>query len=300
MQLRTHNTILIFLSVFISGFFICEIAFSQAVKIKMVNGNEISGILLSITTDRVSVDPEGSVTYLSLSSNELESITFPDGLILTFPITENKIPEEYKKKQIKRDTDFESHYYSSYFESYYFGGFSSQKTIMQFIYLNDDSTTDIADMIYKNSGLGGVGLSWMDIGKNRNPDWMVDVEFSIYGAEMLAKVHDDEFKLLTGIALCMDMHFSFFPIKARNKYPSPFIFAGFGCRLVSMSPKGNSNAFASEFHGELPFGLGLRQKISKRVAIQIRERFVYSKLKGIDGFILPETRFELFITLSKS
>jgi hypothetical protein len=85
-------------------------------------------------------------------------------------------------------------------------------------------------------------------------------------------------------------------IKARNNYPSPFVFAGVGFRVLKLS---SGTTAASELHGELPFGLGVRQKISRVVSFAVRERFVYSTLKDVGGFILPETRFELVLSFGK-
>ncbi|MFZ4522057.1 MAG: hypothetical protein ACOYNC_10140 [Bacteroidales bacterium] len=285
----------------LTGLFLAStVAFSQQVTLKMKNGKEIKGVLLSLETNLVAIDPDGSVTYLSLSSVDLESLTFIDGTVLNYPITQEMIPEKYRNRKVKTSSNSEGHYYKSYVEMYLLGGYSSRTNLMNVDIEFEDGSTDVVSMIYKNGGLGGLGFSWMELGRDRRPDVMVDFELSMYGTKMLMKYHTDEVELMSGLALCMDLHFTIFPIKARNKYPSPFIFAGIGGRLVGMSTSVGESSSVSEFHGELPFGIGLRQKITKGFAIQIRERFVYSKLKDADGFILPETRFELVFTIGKS
>ena len=273
--------------------------YSQVVTVKMLNGKEIKGILISMSVDRISIDPDGSVTFLSLASGEMESVTFPDGVKLTFPITDDQIPPKYKFNKEQKIKDPESRYYKNYYETYFFGGFSSKKTVMEGV-LTDGMNTITFDMIYKNGGLGGIGLSWMNVGKNRRPDIVLDYEVSFYGASMYARMNGSDTKLLNGLAICMDLHFSIFPIKARNKYPSPFLFAGLGARIIGMSAVTGGSASSSEIHGEIPFGLGVRQKVSRVIAFQIKERFVYSKLKDVGGFILPETRFEMYITFGKN
>ncbi|MEI6683530.1 MAG: hypothetical protein WCO44_12915 [Bacteroidota bacterium] len=193
----------------------------------------------------------------------------------------------------KKPTSF---HYRVYNEVYFFGGFSSQKNVLSTSATANGNSYPV-DIIYKNTGLGGLGMATLFIGKDKNPDLMVDFETSFYGAKMNAIVDNPPVNVeLAGFAMCLDMHFSVFPIKARNSYPSPFVFAGAGMRIVKLSYE---TASASEFHGELPFGIGFRQKISNSVAFQVRERFVYSKLKDVSGFILPETRFELIISTGR-
>lgn len=187
--------------------------------------------------------------------------------------------------------------YDSYSETYLFGGFSSQKKNIYSGTLTVNGLNYPFSMDYKNTGLGGIGASWLYIGKNRRPDLMLDLEASLYGAKMTTYLDNPPVNVtMSGLALCADMHFSIFPIKARNNYPSPFVFAGVGFRVLKLS---SGTTSASEVHGELPFGLGVRQKISRVVSFAVRERFVYSTLKDVGGFILPETRFELVLSFGK-
>jgi hypothetical protein len=189
----------------------------------------------------------------------------------------------------------------SYIEYYFFGGFSSKKLVETgVITINDPFYSPASydyEIYYKNGGLGGVGLDWLIIGKDRRPDVTIDLEASLYGAKMTTTIPEMSLTVeMDGLALCSDMHVGFFPIKARNKFPSPFVFAGLGLRVLTLSADDIGGTSATEVHGELPFGIGVRQKISDVVSFQIKERFVYSTLKDVGGFILPETRFELVLS----
>ncbi|MEI7663544.1 MAG: hypothetical protein WCK34_15150 [Bacteroidota bacterium] len=291
----------IIFTVFCLFFFFHNYLHSQTVTVKMLTGKELHGVLISLTTDEIALDPDGSVSYLSLYTKDLESVTFPDGMVLKTPITKEMIPSRFQESAKKKKTDHDSHYYTSYTEIYFFGGISSKKTIGSYEVTDEfGQSSGVIDMIYKNGGFGGLGVSFMGIGKNRRPDIMLDLEAAYYHASMIGKFQSQQEELLTGEVLSVDMNFYLFPFKARNNYPSPFVFAGFGCRLVGMTPVDGSSEEVIEGHGELPFGLGIRQKISRGVAFQIKERLVYSKLKGVSGFILPETRLELYITVGKN
>jgi len=292
------------IAITMAGIIIClflfrSVCYSQEVVLKLTSGKEIHGILLSISTEEVTLDPEGPVTYLSLGAKDIESLTFPDGLKLVFPITTDQIPEKIRKQKPKKDGDVEAYYYRNFIESYYFGGFSSRVTV-----LHGQPIAIIPpvyyDLIYRNTGLGGLGLAFTSIGRERRPDYMLDLEMSVYGAQMLAKFPNKTDKLMSGTSFDLDCHFTLYPLKERNLYPSPFVFAGIGGKLITMSPTDGEASSTSELHGAIPFGIGLRQKISRGVAFQVRERFLYSKLKGAPGFILPETRFELFIVIGKN
>ena len=111
-------------------FLLSNVAFSQEVTLKMKNGKEVKGVLLSLETDLVAIDPDGFVTYLSLSSADLESLTFIDGTVLKYPITQDMIPEKYRNKKAKTASNTEGHYYKSYVEMYLLGGFSSRTNLM--------------------------------------------------------------------------------------------------------------------------------------------------------------------------
>ena len=61
----------------------------------------------------------------------------------------------------------------------------------------------------------------------------------------------------------------------------------------------DKSANAKENHIEVPFGIGLRQKITNGFALQIKERFIYSELIGLGWFFLPETRLELIFDIGR-
>lgn len=238
------------------------------------NGNTIHGIIIGR-------EPEKSV-----------KIQTEDKKVLIFRMDEiEKIEKQSainKKKPSPKDNS------KFYFEFYGFGGFSSKKTIKSGTmtiadgYMQREVTYD---MVYKNGGFGGIGVSWLFIGKGRSPDFMVDGEVAFYDAGItVIEYNPDKTIDFTGFVECVDVHFSLFPVKARNKYPSPYIIAGGGMRFVQFTfIDGN----VSEVHGDFSVGIGIRQKISRRMAFEVCEQFVYSKLKEADAFILPETRFGL-------
>lgn len=237
-------------------------------------------------------------TIIERSSDQSVKIRTTDNSIFVFRMDEiEKITSEPKPVVYGKGT-IPAVNRKSYTEVYFFGGFSSKKKVMSGTLWVDDGYYQKEvpyDIFYKNGGLGGMGVAGLFIGKNRRPDVGLDVEFSLYGAKMITATYSPDVEVvMSGFVLCLDMHFSFFPIKARNKYPSPFVFAGIGTRIIKLSYSGTS---VSEIHGEIPFGIGLRQKISRIVSFQIEERFVYSKLKEINAFILPETRFSLILSM---
>jgi len=237
-------------------------------------------------------------TIIERSADQSVKIQTVDNNIFVFSmdeiekITREPKPVVYAKKAAPADNR------KSYTEVYFFGGFSSKKKVMSgTLWINDGYYQKEVpyDIVYKNGGLGGMGVAGLFIGKNRRPDFGLDLEFSLYGAKMITTTYSPDVEVvMSGFVLCLDMHFTFFPIKARNKYPSPFIFTGIGTRIVKLSYGGTS---VSEIHGEIPFGIGLRQKVSRVVSFLIEERFVYSKLKEVNGFILPETRFTFILSM---
>lgn len=266
---------------------------AQEVSLKLESGKQINGKLLSITIDEVCIDPNGAVSLLSLKANDIITLTFVEnGETLNFPITENQIPPKYIDIKQKTFSKGNSSYYNHYYDMYFFGGFSSKKTIDQ-IYIDLDGDYFTFPMIYKNGGLGGIGLEYLYDSPNNNLDYIIDMEVGLAGAKMLSEMFGEEVELLSGISMSCDVDFNLYPFNARSdKYPTPFVFAGVGFRLIGMEG-------ASETHGALPFGIGFRWQIEDAIAIQLKERFVYSKLQDVDSFILPETRFEIHINLNK-
>jgi len=238
------------------------------------NGSIIRGVIIEqILNQSIKIQTKDNSLFV-FNMDEIEKIT----------------KEQHSVVNANKITPVNSH--KSYTEIYFFAGFSSQKKIM-----SGTIQTTPFDISYKNGGLGGLGVAGLFIGKNRRPDVGLDFELSFYGAKMTTKTYSPPVEIvMSGLATCFDMHFRIFPIKARNKYPSPFILVGIGARIIKLTYGGTS---VSEIHGEIPFGIGVRQKISRIVAFQIEERFVYSKLKEVKGFILPETRFAIILTMGR-
>jgi hypothetical protein len=221
-----------------------------------------------------------------------------DRNVLVFRMDEiEKIGKATVNNKMKKNANDNSKFY---IEFYFFGGSSYGKMTDSGMVPFDDGSYQrnvSYDVEYKNGGLGGIGLSYLSIGKNRRPDFMIDCEFAFYSANMKVTTYDPSASEdFLGYAECLDFHFSLFPVKARNKYPSPYIFTGFGMRLVQFTLLEGA---VSEFHGDLLFGLGVRQKISRVVSFQLCEQFVYSKLKDVKAFILPETRLEFVFSFGK-
>jgi len=91
-------------------------------------GKEIHGNLLSLSIDQIIIDPDGPVTYISFSSKELESLTFSDGLKLTFPITQDMIPVKYRNKQQKSSKGYTANSKNTYLGGTILGVSSSKWT----------------------------------------------------------------------------------------------------------------------------------------------------------------------------
>ena len=208
-----------------------------------------------------------------------------------------------EQKKVKNSTQINDNSsktinYRYYSEIYLFGGYSYLNKVNEGTLLVNGYKYPYKT-IYNNGGLGGMGVSGLWIGRNRLPDVMFDVEWSLYSAQTVGTVDRPAVKVeFSGFALCADLHLSIFPIKARNKYPSPFIFAGIGGRMILMT-NNDKSANAKENHIEVPFGIGLRQKITNGFALQIKERFIYSELIGLGWFFLPETRLELIFDIGR-
>ncbi|MCX6245864.1 MAG: hypothetical protein NTU98_14305 [Bacteroidetes bacterium] len=246
--------------------------------IHLKNGSVVRGIIIEQIPEQSVKIQTADKSVLVFKMDEIEKI--------------DKASVNIKKKTSSRDNS------KFYIEIYFFGGSSYGK-------MTDNGTATIDgnyshqnvayEVEYKNGGLGGLGISYLSIGKNRRPDFMIDCEVAIYGASMKVTTFDpsasDDF---SGYSECVDFHFSLYPFKARNKYPSPYIMAGAGMRMVKFAFLAGD---VSELHGDFLFGLGIRQKISRVVAFQLGEQFVYSKLKDVHAFILPETRLSMIFSL---
>jgi len=244
------------------------------------NGNVIRGIIIEQTPGQSLKIQTADKNILVFSMDEIEKT--------------DKTSVKIKKKGTKKDNS------KFYIEFYFFGGSSYGKMTDSGTVPFDDGSYQhnvSYDVEYKNGGLGGLGLSFLSIGKNRRPDFMIDGEFAFYSASMKVTTYNpsgsDDF---LGYSECLDFHFSLFPFKARNKFPSPYVFACLGGRMVQFTLLEGT---VSELHGDFLFGLGVRQKISRVVSFQLCEQFVYSKLKDVHAFILPETRLELVFSFGK-
>jgi hypothetical protein len=259
----------------------------------MKTGKQLEGKLISLTVSEVQIDPEGAVSSLRLDTNSITSLTFTEkGETLNFPITEDQIPTGSRYTRNKKVFDSNSSYFEHHWGWYIFGGFSSKKTLYTES-LYSEGQNYLVDVIYKNGGLGGIGAEYLYDSKNSPLDFIVDAEFAIIGAEFLSTASGTEMSIMKGTVLTTDVGFNVFPFHARNvAYPTPFAFVGLGLRFIGFDD-------ASEIHAALPFGAGIRYQVTKNIAIQLKERFVYSTLDDADNFILPETRFELHFDISK-
>jgi hypothetical protein len=266
---------------------------AQEIKVILKTGKEIEGKLVSLTVKEVQIDPEGAVSFLSLDANSISSLEFTEnGQILKFPIAESEIPANLPKTNNKKVSTSNSSYFEHYWGWYLFGGFSSKKTLYtESLYSGGQNY--LVDVIYKNGALGGIGAEYLYDTKNNPIDFIVDAEMAIIGAEFLTTVTGSEMSIMKGTVITADVGLNVFPFQARNvDYPAPFAFVGLGLRLIGFED-------ASEIHAALPFGVGLRFQVTKGIAIQIKERFVYSTLDDVDNFILPETRFEIHFDISQ-
>jgi hypothetical protein len=266
---------------------------AQEIKVILKTGKVIEGKLISLTVREVQIDPEGAVSFLSLNASSIASITFREtGNTINFPVTESEIPANLQKTKGKNVSNSNSSYFEHYWGWYIFGGFSSKKTLYSES-LYSGGQNYLVDVIYKNGGLGGIGAEYLYDTKNNPMDFIVDAEFAIIGAEFLTNVTGTEMSIMKGTVVTADVGVNVFPFQARNvDFPTPFAFVGLGLRVIGFEN-------ASEIHAALPFGLGFRYQITSKMAVQLKERFVYSTLDDVDGFILPETRFELHFDISK-
>jgi len=266
---------------------------AQPITVKMKTGKQLEGKLISLTATEVQIDPEGAVSFLSLNANSIVSLTFVESdETLNFPITESQIPADLQNTKKQKIFSSNSSYFEHYWGWYIFGGFSSKKTLYtESLYSGGQNY--LVDVIYKNGGLGGIGAEYLYDTKNNPLDFIVDAEFAIIGAEFLTNVTGTEMSIMKGTVVTADVGVNVFPFQARNvDFPTPFAFVGLGLRVIGFEN-------ASEFHAALPFGLGFRYQVTKEIAIQLKERFIYSTLDDVDNFILPETRLELHFDLSK-
>lgn len=266
---------------------------AQEIKVILKTGKVIEGKLISLTVREVQIDPEGAVSFLSLNASSIASITFREtGNTINFPVTESEIPANLQKTKGKNVSNSNSSYFEHYWGWYLFGGFSSKKTLYSES-LYSGGQNYLVDVIYKNGGLGGIGAEYLYDTKNNPMDFIVDAEFAIIGAEFLTNVTGTEMSIMKGTVVTADVGVNVFLFQARNvDFPTPFAFVGLGLRVIGFEN-------ASEIHAALPFGLGFRYQLTSKMAVQLKERFVYSTLDDVDGFILPETRFELHFDISK-
>jgi len=289
-QMKTHNIkYFLFWALLLMLF---QYSKAQQVMLSLKNGSEIKGKLISIDTSAVSLDPDGQVSFLKISTGKLDSLTIlKTGKVLYFPIEDYQIPKDIKlssKKNALKVPD--NSYFNNYYGMYFFGGFSSEKTIDHY---------QTIPFIYKNGGFGGLGVEYLYDTPNSNIDMLVDYEIALMEAKMLTVLNGEKKELMKGSNFTMDVDFNVYPFQVRvKKYPTPFAFAGLGIRIITMNSS-NSSGTSGEVHGAIPFGLGVRWQLFDGVALQIKERFVYSKLKEVNSFVLPETRFELHFDIGK-
>jgi hypothetical protein len=266
---------------------------AQQITIKLKTGRLVTGDLISINKNELQVDPVGSVSLLRLGSNLIASLTLTKkNETFDFPITEEQVLYILNYRQKRTNNNSNSSYFEHYWGGYLFGGISSKKTL----YTQNVSSGGInylVDIIYKNKVVIGGGVEYLYDSRNNPVDLLVDAELALIGAEFLMNTEGINASLMTGTVLATDVNFNVFPFQARNvKYPAPFVFIGLGLRFIGFEN-------ASEFHAALPFGLGFRYQATKRMAIQLKEKFVYSTLDNVDNFILPETRIEIHFDISR-
>ncbi|MBC8478038.1 hypothetical protein H8D51_00690 [bacterium] len=286
------------LSLLILLILIANQAYAIDVIVKLKNDRTIEGILLSITPERIQLDPEGAVSLLTLNSEDIITLTYCDtGEILFFPIADAQIPPEIRKTAKRSFERGKPTYHRNLLEMYFFGGFSSETTIDEVV-VYDYGDPYYFPLIYKNGGLGGFGTSIFYDSKKRGFDYLLDIEMSFISAEMKTDMFGTEVGLLDGSVLAIDVDLSFYPFPVRVlKYPTPFLFVGVGLRSVSMSDDyGNE---ASESHGAFIFGAGARWQISDSFALQLRERCIRTSLEGVETFTQYETRLEMYFTFER-
>jgi len=288
------NYIIKSISIIVMSFFLYQYSYAQNVFLRLKNGNEIKGKLISISTTEVCVDPEGQVSFLKLPNYKLDSlIIINTNKVIHFPLTNSQIPDELKLASKRSTASPNTSYFNNYYGMYFFGGYSSEIKLDYYNVLLNNGSTITLPLIYNNGGLGGLGMEYLYDTPNNNIDLLVDFEISLMGAKMLTEINEKKIDVLNGSNLAIDVDFNLYPFQARiKKYPTPFVFLGLGTRLINMDSY-------SEIHYAIPFGVGLRWQIFDGVALQIKERFVFSKLIDYDSFILPETRFELHFDFGK-
>lgn len=290
--MRNLNIKIVFLLVVLLSCLV-ESLTAQQVNITLKGGKQIKGGMISCGENEVKVDPEGAVSFLVLKAENIESVELiKTGRTIYFPISKDQILLDFSKVNQRINPVNNSSYYKHYYDFYFFGGFSSQTTVGNFD-INYDGLHASFPIIYKNGGLGGIGMEYLYDSPNKSLDYIFDLEVGFLGAKMLTEFEGEELELLSGLSMAMDFDLNLYPFQARNfKFPSPFVFVGLGFRMITMES-------AEEIHGAIPFGLGFRMQVTNGFAVQIKERFVYSNLEGVDGFILPETRLELHFTMNK-
>jgi len=267
-------------------------SFSQHVVVGLTNGTLLAGKLLTISPKQVVLDPEGSVEMLKLFAPEIRTVKFvEEGMVLTFPISEGDIPAKFIRKENRNKSKLKGSYYDNYFGLYVFGGFSSKHTLN----IYNGSSTAI-QTIYKNGGLGGFGAEYMRNYQNRKSEFIFDMDMSLVDTKVLYNTNSE---LYSGCTLSFDMDINYYPFQASGKvFPKPFLFCGLGLKAISLQTP-DASVLVLENFLNTPFGFGLRFNLSDNVTFLVRERFITTKLEGVDNFIMPETRFELHFTIGK-
>lgn len=281
------------LSIFLIFFCLISQLNAQQVTIRLKTGKLVTGDLISITTNEVCVDPEGAVSLLRMESISIAQLTLTKkSETFNFPITEEQVLYIFDNRQKRNNTDSNSSYFNHYWGGYFFGGVSSKKTLYTRS-VSSGGNTYLVDIIYKNKWLIGGGVEYLFDTRNNPLDFLFDAELALIGAEFLMNTEGVNTSLMTGTVLATDVNFNVFPFQARDvNYPAPFAFIGLGLRFIDFEN-------ASEIHAALPFGLGFRYQVTKQMAIQLKEKFVYSTLDDADNFILPETRIEIHFDISR-
>ena len=74
-----------------------QLSYSQKATIKMKNGNEVHGTLLTISIKHVAINLDETESYLKIDNDKITSLKCSDGLYLSFPVeNDNLIPEKYR------------------------------------------------------------------------------------------------------------------------------------------------------------------------------------------------------------
>ncbi len=258
-----------------------NLALAEDVLVHLKDNRTIRGVLVSITADRVELDPEGEVSLLTLSGEEIVALTYLDS-------NETLYFNEIERRS-SSGTGLEFDWNA--IELYLFGGFLLENTIDKALLYGGD-TPYMLSVIYDNGGMGGCGISHvLKSGRSR-----VGVEMSFIQAKMKTDLFNEETILMDGLVVALDTDISYFPPTFRLEgNPSGFLLFGAGLRSVNMSDDFGHRA--SELHVALNLGFGARWQIYEYVAIQLKERLVVTDLENANPFVQLETRLELYYKL---